>query len=130
MINTAKQKPLLPTLKERQRYVVYSVITELNHENKANNKDFSNNFNWISGELIIEELNKLLGIFDGAKAGLMNMGFNKETGKGIVRVTNTHVDKVRVCLGLIRDLNGKKIILNTIYVSGMLNKAKQRSEAK
>lgn len=136
MVNTNKQKPLLPTLKERQRYVVYSVITEFNDMpksekiNKTTTDNSNNTLNGVSGELIVEEINKLLGIFDGAKAGLVNLGFNRQTMKGILRVTNTHVDKVRVCLGLLRELNGHKVILNTIYVSGMLNKAKQRSEVK
>jgi len=110
-----KQKVLLPTLKEQQRYVVYKIIYS---NSQINNTDFS-----VVHNNILMQCNNMLGIFDGGKAGLMSAKYNAEKLSGIIRVNNDYVDKLKLCLGLIKDINSEKAIINCIYVSGMLNKA-------
>jgi RNase P/RNase MRP subunit POP5 len=116
---TSTQKVLLPTLKEQQRYIVYKVIDK---SDGLENVDFQ-----MIHEKILGECSVMLGIFDGAKAGIMSAKFHQKTKKGIIRINNKYVDKLKVCLGLIKnvDINNKKfnIIIDCIYVSGMLNKA-------
>lgn len=107
-----RQKTLLPTLKERQRYVVY----EVRFEKKAGNMPRLN-------ELIIKECNNLLGVFDAAKAGIMNVKYDDNIHRGIMRVENTFVDKIKVCLGMMTSLQDTKVNIDCIYVSGMINKA-------
>lgn len=109
-----KQKTLLPTLKERQRYLVYRIksIGDL-PISRAN-------------EYLIKECNNLLGVFDAGKAGIMNVKYDEKTKKGIIRLENKYLDKVKVCLGMITSIENKKVNIDTIYVSGMLNKAEDK----
>ena len=109
------QQVLLPTLKERQRYLVYKVISD---------SDFGN-FRQLHTDIMIM-CQRMLGIFEASKAGLMNVKFNEKTRKGIIRVDNKYVDKLRICLGLIKQLENQKAIVDCDYVSGLLNKAEAR----
>ncbi len=106
-----KQKTLLPTLKERQRYLVYRI-------NAAGGSSIPR-----ANEHLIKECNTLLGVFDAGKAGIMNVKYDEKTRKGIIRLENKYVDKVKVCLGMMTLIGDKKVNIDTIYVSGMLNKA-------
>lgn len=106
-----KQKTLLPTLKERQRYLVYIIRVAGNTLiPKAN-------------EHLIKECNTLLGVFDAGKAGVMNVKYDENTRKGMIRLENKYLDKVKVCLGMINRIGDKKVNIDVIYVSGILNKA-------
>jgi RNase P/RNase MRP subunit POP5 len=67
-------------------------------------------------------------VFDGGKAGLMSVKYNPEKLTGIIRVSNKYVDKLKVCLGLIKNINNQNITLDCIYVSGMLNKAAEKMD--
>ncbi len=109
-----KQKVLLPTLKEQQRYVVYRV----KYFSSIPNSDFG-----LVHNNILLQCNNMLGIFDGAKAGLMSAKYDAKKLSGIIRVNNDYVDKLKLCLGLIKEINSEKVLVDCIYVSGMLNKA-------
>ena len=111
MIDTKKQKTLLPTLKESQRYLVYNI------------KIFGNAQISRLNEQIITECNSLLGVFDAGKAGIMNVKYDDTTKRGIIRVENKYVEKIKVCLGMITTIQDKKLNIDCIYVSGMINKA-------
>jgi len=119
----SKQKILLPTLKEQQRYVVYKVIT----------KNSIKNFDSVHNN-IMTQCNSMLGIFDGGKAGLMSAKYNAEKMTGVIRVNNKYVDKLKVCLGMIKNITVKDdfvqdVIVDCIYVSGMLHKAVDKMDA-
>lgn len=114
--NNVRQKILLPTLKERQRYLVYSVKYGVQLNGNVGKVPRIN-------ELLVKECVFLMGIFDGAKAGLMNVKYDEDSKKGIIRVENTYVNKLKVCLGMINKINNENVNINCIYVSGMLNKA-------
>jgi RNase P/RNase MRP subunit POP5 len=113
-----KQKILLPTLKENQRYVVYKVIA----------KNVLKNFGDINNNILLQ-CNSTLGIFDGGNAGLLSAKYNIEKMTGVIRVNNKYVDKLKVCLGLIKNLNGQDVTVDCIYVSGMLHKAVDKMNA-
>ncbi len=74
----------------------------------------------------------MLGLFDGAGAGLLSVKYDEKTHRGIIRVNNQFVDKLKVCLGLIKDFRiGQAVISCTIkivFVSGLMNKAKTKME--
>jgi len=102
----------MPTLKENQRYLVFEL------------KNIDQNFvlNKAVYDNILKQCNDMLGIFEAAKAGLMPVKFNEK--RGIIRVNNKYVDKLKVCLGLIKINNGiNNTIIDCVLVSGMLNKA-------
>lgn len=115
-----KQKVLLPTLREQQRYLVYKVIFSSNSLNSLGVPNIS--FDKIHNDILLQ-CNNLLGVFDGGLAGIMSAKFNPEKLSGIIRVNNKYVDKLKVCLGMIKNSNGKNITVDSVYVSGMLNKA-------
>lgn len=112
MIDKKKQKTLLPTLKERQRYLVYDVKMDKSEAALPR-----------LNEYIIKECNSLLGVFDAGKAGIMNVKYDEKTRRGILRVENKYLDKIKVCLGMITIIQDKKVNIDCVYVSGMLNKA-------
>lgn len=97
-------KVILPTLKERNRYLVYEVKSK---------KSFVD---------IKKELKKamlqFLGEFEYAKANILILDDFKKN-KGIIKVGHKHVDKVKVALMLIKIFN-----VETKGVSGILKKAR------
>lgn len=104
-------KPILPSLREKKRYISYEIIAEKP----------------IKREAIIGALNqgllRFLGEFGSAKAGIMFIE-NKEN-KGILKVNNTMVDQVKSGLILIKDINSEKVIIKTTKVSGTLAKLRK-----
>ena len=119
MKHAQKQKTLLPTLKEEQRYLVYGVKS-LNETGVLD--DIPKNIS----PIITKECVSALGVFESAKAGIMNVKYDEKTRKGILRVERKYVDKLKVILGMITTINDKKVNINCIYVSGMLNKAESK----
>ena len=120
-----KQKVLSPTLKENQRYVVYRLIPK-----DVLGKDVSGdaarskfgNFAKIH-DYIITQCNLTLGVFDGADAGLMGVKYNPQNLCGVIRINSKSLDKLKVCLGMIKSIENINVIVDCKYVSGMLNKA-------
>ncbi|MFH1770852.1 MAG: Rpp14/Pop5 family protein [archaeon] len=108
-----KLKPLLPTLKEKKRYVVYEVLGK----------------NDLKEDLSIEIVKKvtaILGVFDSAKAGLQNVEYDKNKHRGVLRVAVKQVDKLKMSLALITALNDKEVTIRTIGASGILKKARNK----
>jgi len=97
-------KVILPTLKERNRYLVYEIKSK---------KSFSD----IKKELKKATL-QFLGEFEYAKANILILDDFKKS-RGIIKVNNKYVDKVKVALMLI-----KTFTVETKGVSGTLKKAR------
>ncbi|MFH1174350.1 MAG: Rpp14/Pop5 family protein [archaeon] len=103
---TMKMKVLLPSMKERARYLVYEMNTAGN----------------IQHAQVIEACKAYLGVFDSARAGIMPVA--TRANRGILRLSHDLLDKVRVSLLLISTLHATPARVHTVYVSGLLNKAK------
>jgi RNase P/RNase MRP subunit POP5 len=101
-------KPLLPTLKEKKRYIAYTI-----HSTQT-----------VSGKALLQELRQLLGLFDSAAAGLQHITFNQKTGEGVFRTSVKSVPKVRAALTLVKKINNTPVRVVTTKVSGILNKVK------
>lgn len=101
-------KPLLPTLKEKKRYVVYELLSEqpVHGGEKA----------------VLEHLQRTLGLFDGAKAGILPLRYDEKLQTGIIRVSNASVDKVKAAILLLTKVNGLTVIARIRGVSGILDK--------
>lgn len=104
---------LLPSLKEKKRYIVYHVISDsdISHPDQA----------------ILAYLKDMLGVFESAKAGIQSLHYNTNTKKGVIRVGVAHTDKAKASLALLTHLQKKKAIIHTVYTSGLLNKAKTKA---
>jgi RNase P/RNase MRP subunit POP5 len=104
-------KPLLPTLKERQRYIAYEVISLHAME------DIS--------ELLLHKLAEILGVFGSADAGMLSVSYDSKTHSGILRVNHNQVARVRAAMLMITHLGKTPVIIRTTGVSGILKKVKR-----
>ncbi|MFH1209793.1 MAG: Rpp14/Pop5 family protein [archaeon] len=97
-------KQILPSLKEKNRYLVYSVSEDLS-------------FNEVK-KIIQNNILRFLGELEMAKANIRIMDDFKYK-KGIIKVDNKYTDKLRSSLILI-----KSPVIQTIGISGTLKKAR------
>ena len=102
-------KPLLPTLKERKRYLVYELLSTKALAG-APDKD------------VLSHLRTTLGMFDGAKAGILPVSYDRKTQTGVLRVSHAQVDKVKACLLLLTRAGKQEVVPRVRGVSGILKK--------
>jgi RNase P/RNase MRP subunit POP5 len=69
-----------------------------------------------------------LGVLGCAEAGIIMLPdkYNQERQRGMIRVNNKSVDKLRATLALIDQINNQKVIVRSVGVSGIMNKAESR----
>ena len=101
-----KIKPLLPSLRERKRYILYTV----------KGTDF------IEKEFLYQMIKQFLGELGMSKAGVNILG--NSSIKGIIRVNHDYVNEVKTALALINNYNNKDIKVESIKVSGVIKKVK------
>lgn len=104
-------KPLLPTLKEKKRYLTYQVVTDKN----IKQKDVIDAIN--------SSLHQLIGDLGVAKTGLVHLN-DWENNKGILRVSAKKVDETRCAMAMIRNVNKVDAYIKVINVSGSLKKSR------
>lgn len=97
---------MIPSLRERKRYLVYKV----NSDKQFSNADIE--------AAVFSGIKDFLGVYGLARAGII------QAGKNVLRVNHTETDKVKTALSLISKINGERAIVNTVYLSGSLQKAK------
>ena len=112
MANNIKQKALSPSLKEKRRYLVYELISDNNY----NYKDLK--------ETIISSFKELFGLDGLSKAGLDFIEY--QGNKGIIRVSNKGLDMLKASFCFVRKINKDEIVLRSLGVYGMLNKARSK----
>ena len=108
-----KGKPLLPTLRTKKRYVVYEYISD---------KDISHN-NIIKA--VENSYKECFGVFGLGEAGFMDTKIHNDN-RGILKINHKYLDKLRVSISMITNINDQKLVLHTIGVSGILKKAKNK----
>ncbi|MEK6937004.1 MAG: Rpp14/Pop5 family protein [Nanoarchaeota archaeon] len=101
-----KIKILLPSLRERKRYIEYRVIG-----------------GFVEKEFLYSMIKRFIGELGMGKAGARILNHNGN--KGIIRVNNKHVDEVKMALALINNYNDKEIKVECTKVSGVLRKLKE-----
>jgi len=101
-----RRKPLLPSLKEKKRYVAFEVMSEKTLK-----------FEFVTNE-IVNEITNYIGKLGYEKMGLI---FLKDwsNNKGIVRVNNKYVDNLKASFVLIDKTN---FMIRSLMVSGTLKK--------
>ncbi len=104
-----KERAIIPSLREKRRYLAYHVISQ----QKMNGIDVKN--------AILESCNSFLGELECAKAGVMIMA---NGNNGVVRMNNKYLSKVRAAIMLISNIENERVIIMTLGVSGILNKAR------
>ena len=85
----AKLKPVLPSLREKKRYLVFEIIS------KKPVKEFSG-----VSKAIWKSILDLSGVLGASKAGIWLLGdkFNKDKQTGIIKVNHKNVDLLKAAL--------------------------------
>ena len=113
MTKIKRQKPLLPSLKEKKRYLVYEAMSK----------------NQLDRESLQKEIKKGFGDYVGslgmAKAGIMFLK-DWKNNKGIVRINNNYVDNLRATLVQVNSVKDDSVLLRSVGVSGILKKARNK----
>ena len=116
-MNKNKIKPLLPTLREKKRYLAFEIIS------KSKIDDFSK-----VKEAILESATRFLGESGMAKAGILILPdkFNREKQRGIIRISHKMTNELRASLTLIKRINEQDVIVRSLGLSGILKKAEKK----
>ena len=106
-------KPLIPSLREKKRYLHYEVTSEttLTAEEVK--------------QAVQEALQQFLGEYGCAQAGIH---YIENTNKyGVLKTNVKQVNQVKTALALIKTIKNKSVMVKTTKVSGMINKVKRRN---
>ncbi len=115
-----KMKPMLPSLREKKRYLVFEILPE-NKEVKITSFFDVNRAVW-------DACLAFLGELGTSKAGIMLLKdkWDAKKQRGIVRVDRKYVDHVKTSLALVKKVNGEKALIRCIGVSGVLGKSEKK----
>ncbi|MBW2969501.1 hypothetical protein KY319_00050 [Candidatus Woesearchaeota archaeon] len=110
-------KPLLPTLKEKKRYLAFEIIS------KSKIKAFSE-----VSKVIWASTLSYAGTKGAAKIGLWILPetYNPEKQRGLIKVGHKHLEELKAALALITQIEQQPAIIRSIGASGILAKAQQR----
>ena len=106
-------KPVIPSLREKKRYLHY-VIEGGNKTRTAQEVKAA----------VQQAIQQFLGDYGCAQAGIMLI---ENTDKeGILKVNTPYVPQVKTALALIKQINKEIVMVKTTKVSGMINNVKRR----
>ena len=108
-----KLKPLMPSLREKKRYIGFEVKTK-------EKITFSE-----AKKAIEDKMKEFIGTLGMANAGMIFLKDWKDN-KGIVRVNTKFVDHTKAGMALIKEVNEKKAKVQSLAVSGIINKIRKK----
>lgn len=107
-------KPIMPSLREKKRYISYKIVSEKS----------------LNDKLVRTALNsyviKFLGELLYSRAGIIFL--DSKNNAGIIKSSNNYVNEVKAALSLIDNIDYAKVNVFTTTVSGVLNKARTKME--
>ena len=106
--------PLLPSLKEKKRYVAFEVISK----EKLN-------FNQVK-KTIEEALLKYIGLLGASKAGMQILSEKYQNNKGLIRINHKFTGYLKASFTLINKIENQKAIVRSLGASGILKKAEKK----
>lgn len=107
-------KPLPPTLRERNRYLVFKV----NAEKPLSQKEVA--------QAVYATATRFLGELGASKVSLRFIEFDEKKQRGILKCNHKSVDEIRATLCVLTQAGGKKLAAQTLGVSGTLKKAREK----
>jgi len=107
-------KPILPSLREKKRYITYKVSSD-KRINEDRLKTAINSY-----------IMRFLGELSYARAGIIFLDNNSKNG--IIRTTNNYVNELKAALALIDNIENNPVAIDSVCVSGLLNKARSKME--
>jgi ribonuclease P/MRP protein subunit POP5 len=117
MAAKTRLKPVLPSLREKKRYLVFEVIS------KEKISDIS-----LVSSAVSECSLQFMGQLGAAKAGVMmlNNKWDAQLQRGIIKVSHKHVDSLKSALFFAEKISNTEVIFRSLGVSGILKKAEDR----
>lgn len=115
-VNIAKPVIIYPTLREKKRYVAFEVIND-------------NETDILKVKAAIQNsITTTFGVEGASRFGVwvMKDHFNHAKKVGLIRVNHRYVDQLKAAFSMITRIDNKQAIIQTIGVSGILNKAVER----
>ncbi len=112
-----KIKPLLPSQREKKRYLVFEIISK----NKVKPLSEITNAVWNS-------ILSFVGQAGAAKAGItvLQDKYDSSRQRGMIRVSHKMLDTLKAALTLIKEINKEPVIFRSIGTSGILKKAEEK----
>lgn len=105
-----KIKQILPSLREKKRYIAFKIRSKENFSKKQ-----------IENAINMVVLN-YIGQLGYARAGVMFIDFDKN--KGIIKVNNKEANNIKASFLFVNEIENKKAFISSITASGILNKAR------
>jgi ribonuclease P/MRP protein subunit POP5 len=117
MYRMAKLKPLLPSLREKKRYLAYEIISK-------ESLDLFAEINEIE-ETILDASLEYMGYLGMSQAGIIVLKdrFDAKRQKGLIRVANKSVDNLKASLAFVGNIGNHEVIVRTLGISGIMKKA-------
>ncbi|MBD3312820.1 ribonuclease P [Candidatus Woesearchaeota archaeon] len=111
-----RQKPLLPSLRQRKRYLAFEIVS----------KSIIDDFSAVSGQ-ITASFTSLIGEIGASKAGIMVLKerWNRKDQRGIIKVRHNYVEGLAASLVFITRICDNKVLARSLGVSGTLKKAER-----
>lgn len=116
VIKMEKPKILPPTLREKDRYIVFEVISE----SPINYQDLSKAI-WFSSASLLGDLGSA-----ESQARLVKNLYEEKSQKGIIRCRHDKTEQVRAALAMIRKIGGKESIVKVLGITGTIKSAKNK----
>ncbi len=99
--------------KLRKRYIVFSIVSE----DRFSKKEIEDSLK--------KKISKVYGIIGAAKADPKIVFYDPSIKKGIVRTSHKEKDLVLAVLSLIREINGKKVLIIPLKTTGTIKRARK-----
>lgn len=111
-----KPKILPPTLREKERYIVFEVISESPIEYSELSKAV-----WFTSASLLGDL----GSAESHPRIIKNI-YSEKTQRGIIRCRHDRTEQVRAALAMIRKIGGKDSIVKVLGITGTIKSAKNK----
>jgi ribonuclease P/MRP protein subunit POP5 len=97
--------------KERNRYLLFKLICQDNLKVE----------NAIILQIIWRAIWRYFGLKEASKVGLWLLEFSTDNKFGIIRISHNTKELIITAITLIKEINGKRVILSPIKTSGTIN---------
>lgn len=110
---------LLPSLRERRRYLAFEMLSENAVSRRDFNRELEMSMSSLLGDAGASECRMSLLLFDGAQ------GNGQECGGGIIRCVHTHTLETRAAIATMCEVGGSRVAVRVIGTSGTVKGAKR-----
>lgn len=101
------------TKKLRKRYIVFTIVSEHSFSRKE------------IEEAVRKNINKVYGFIGLARADPKLVYYEPSLKKGVIRTSHLEKELVITALSLVREVNGKKLVIIPLKTTGTIKRAKK-----